>query len=115
MTQSLEEQTDASIKEFDIISHTTHLKQSPGCYYSHITVATRKQEQYQHLDIAISKIYLEGSVTHITGSALDALIVTRFAEYGAGASPCHARDNFSRKRGRVIAKGRLLKLLRAQA
>ena len=115
MTQSLEERTDAKIKEFGITPHITHLKQSSVCYYSHITVATIGAADYRLLDITTKVIFMEAAVKQITGSALDALIVARFAKCGVGVSPCHARDNFSRKRGRIIAKGRLLKLLRAQA
>ena len=114
MTQSLEERTDASLAEMDAEDvHITHLKQLSGCYYSYITVATRNQEPYHHIRRMISHIYLEGADKHLTGSSLDDLIVQQFAKSGAGASPCHARDNFSRKRGRIIAKGRLLKHIKA--
>ena len=114
MTTNLEDTTDKSLEELGVTEvHITHMKLPEDCYYSHITLATRMAEEYRVLDIAVSTIFLEGSTKHITGSALDALIVQRFAEFGAGASPCHAIDNFSRKRGRIIAKGRLLKHLKA--
>lgn len=109
---SLEEYLDEEFGLLRVKPHITHLKQDLGCYYSYITAATLAPIEYGILDTAISAIYLEGAVKHITGSALDALIVQRFAENMAGVSPCHAADNFSRKRGRIIAKGRLLKVLR---
>lgn len=97
-----------------VTPHITHLKQDTGCAYSVVTVATPDYETYRNLDIALLKIYLEGSVRHKTGSALDALIVKRFAEFDCGVAPCHAADNFSRKLGRIMSLGRLLKLLRAK-
>ena len=106
---------DYHAEEFGLLgvkSHITHLKQEPYCFYSFVTVATPQYETYRNLDIALSKIYLEGSIRHKTGSALDALIIKRFAEFGCGVAPCHAADNFSRKRGRIMAEGRLLKLQR---
>lgn len=108
-------QDDYLAEEFALLGvkpHITHLKQDPGCAYSVVTVATPQYETYQNLSIALLKIYLEGSVRHKTGSALDALIVKRFAEFDCGVAPCHAVDNFSRKLGRIISEGRLLKLLR---
>lgn len=114
MRSNLEERTDAELAEMGMKEvHITHLKMPDSCYYSHITIATQEAEEYRVLDIAINTIFLEGSLKHINGSALDALIVCRFAQYDAGASPCHAVDNFNRERGRIIAKGRLLKLLKA--
>lgn len=107
---------DYHAEEFRLLgvkSHITHLKQEPFCFYSFVTVATPQYETYRNLDIVLSTIYLEGSIRHKTGSALDALIIERFAEFGCGVAPCHATDNFSRKRGRIMAEGRMLKLLRA--
>lgn len=106
-----EEQIDKDLAQMDVKAHITHLKQPEDGYYSYITIATPEYEEYRNLSIALSKIYLEGSIRHKTGSALDELIVRRFAEFGVGASPCHSTDNFSRRRGRIISGGRLLKLL----
>lgn len=92
--------------------HITHLKQDPGGAYSFVTVASPEYVLYHDLRSALLKIYLEGAIERKTGSALDALIVKRFAEIGCGVAPCHAADNFSRKRGRIMSEGRLLKLLR---
>lgn len=108
----LEERIDGALAQMGVTAHITHLKQPDDGYYSYVTIATPKYEEYRDLSIALSTIYLEGSIRHKTGSNLDALIVSRFAEFDAGASPCHSADNFSRKRGRIIAKGRLLKLLK---
>lgn len=111
---SLEDYLDTEFSLLRVTPHITHLKQEDRCFYSFVTVATPKHEEYRHLDIVLSTIYLEGSLTGANGSDLDRLIVERFAGLGCGASPCHAIDNFSRKRGRVIAKGRLLKVLRQE-
>lgn len=110
---NIEARIDAELAEIGVTAHITHLKQPEGCCYNHVTVATQKFEEYQDLRIALNTVYLEGSIRHKTGSALDQLIITRFAERSAGVSPCHALDNFSRKRGRIIAKGRLIKAVKA--
>lgn len=108
---------DYLAEEFGLLGvkpHITHLKQDPGCVYSVVTVASPKYELEGDLNTVLWKIYLEGAIESKTGSALDALIVKRFAEFGCGVAPCHAGDNFSRKRGRIMSKGRLFKLLRAE-
>lgn len=104
-------------EEFGLLGvkpHITHLKQDSDCVYSFVTVAAPRYELYRDLRTALLEIYLEGAISRKTGSALDALIVKRFAEFGCGVAPCHAADNFSRKRGRIMSKGRLLKLLRKE-
>jgi len=115
MKLSLEARTDVELAKLCVQAHITHLKQAEPCAYRVVTVATAEYIEYRSLDIGLGVIYLEGSIDHTKGSALDALLIERFAETGAGVSPCHWQDNFSRKRGRIIAKGRLLKLLRAQS
>lgn len=94
--------------------HIMHLRQDPGCAYSVITVAAPEYVLYREIHTAILDIFLEGAIKRLTGSALDALIVKRFAELGCGVAPCHAADNFSRKLGRIMSKGRLLKLIRKE-
>lgn len=112
---SLEDKTDAQLACMGVKAHITYLKQLDGCYYSYITVATRKPVRYVHLDVAISNVYLAASVKHLTGAAVDRLMIKRFEEWlGAGVSPCHTTDNFSRKMGRTIAKGRLMEIMRVE-
>ena len=112
MKQSQEERIDAELAELGIKAHITHLKQCPGCYYAHVTVATSRKEEYPHLDIALGAAYLEARVEK--RSDLGNIVTHAFAQSGAGVALCHHLDNFSRKRGRIIAKGRLLKLMRSQ-
>ncbi len=111
MKSKQEERIDNDLEQMGITAYITHLKQDSGCIYSVVTVATPEYVLYRDLRSALLKIYLEGAIERKTGSALDALVVERFSEMGFGVAPCHAADNFSRKRGRIIAKGRLLKLL----
>lgn len=115
MKLSQEDRIDADLAKMGIQAHITHLKQEAPCAYSVVTVATAGYIEYRYLDINLGVVYLEGSIDHTKGSALDALLIERFAEMDTGVSPCHRQDNFSRKRGRIIAKGRLLKLLRTQS
>jgi hypothetical protein len=113
-TLSQEAYLEEEFKLLGVKPHIVHLKQYPSCVYSVVTVAASQYEPYRNLSIALSTIYLEGSILHKTGSALSALLATRLAEHDCGVAPCHAADNFSRKIGRIMAKGRLLKLLRAK-
>lgn len=115
MKLSLEERTDARLALYKVRAHITHLRHPVHWEYSVVTVATPEYVEYKHLAVSLGLMYLEGSIHRTKGSALDALLIARFAGLNAGTSPCHRQDNFSRKRGRIIAKGRLLKLLRAQA
>lgn len=104
-------------EEFGLLGvkpHITHLKQLEWGYYSFVTIATPRYEEYALLDAALINIYQEGSVLRKNGSALDAFLAEEFGLLGFGVAPCHAVDNFSRKRGRIMAKGRLLKLLRKE-
>ena len=111
---SLEEYLGEEFMLMRVIPYIIHLKQPEGCYYSVVTTAGRRHDSYGYLANLLSIVYLEGSIRHVTGSALDALIVERFADFGYGVSPCHAKDQFNRRLGRVIAKGRLRKVLRAE-
>jgi len=110
---SLEEYLEEEFKLLGVKPHITHLKQPAGCRYNYITVATSEYVAYIDLDLSLSFVYREGAEKKKSGSDLDRLIIAWFAYRGAGVSPCHAVDNFSRKRGRLISEGRLLKALRS--
>jgi len=97
------------------------LPQQEDCHYGVITVATsaivRGGRRYTHIPPQdatniLYSAYLEAHDLH--RSDLGRLIITRFAERGAGVALCHHRDTFSSKRGIIIAEGRLLKLLRKE-
>ena len=111
---SLEEYLSEEFKLLGVVPHITHLKQPAGCRYNYITVATSEYVAYRDLDLSLSCVYREGALKKKSGSDLDRLIIAWFAYRGAGVSPCHAVDNFSRKLGRVISEGRLLKLIRKE-
>ena len=111
-TLSLQDYLAEEFKLLGVQPHITHLKQPEGCFYNFVTVATPQYKPYPYLAAVLSEIYADGSRTHKTGSDLDRLLVRRFAELGYGVSPCHAKDNFSRKRGRIISEGRMRKALR---
>lgn len=110
MTRSKQEaRIDAELAQMGVKAHITHLKHPEGSYYNVVTIATPKAEAYQHLSIMLSGCYHEARVSK--RSDFGTLIIDKFAEFGAGVALCHHLDNFNRTRGRIIAKGRLLKLL----
>lgn len=93
--------------------HVTHLKQSEDCYYRVVTVAAPRYVPYQNHANTLAILFASASNLGIKGSNLDRFLVDGFASLGYGVAPCHQSDNFSRKLGRIMSKGRLLKILRA--
>jgi hypothetical protein len=47
-------------------------------------------------------------------SEIGTYLIDAYASCGCGVALCHWKDQFDRQRGRVIAKGRLLKVLRQE-
>ena len=109
MKSKQEERLDAELDQMGVKVHITHLKQPEGCHYNMITVATQLPVAYLHLDIALSTMYLEAQVHK--RSDLGKLLIDRFDELGAGVALCHHLDQHNKGLSRIIAKGRLLKLL----
>jgi len=112
MRLTAEQRVDAELAEIGVTAHITHLKQPDDTYFKVVTIATPKPEKYKHIDIALSTIYLDASVQK--RSDLGKMVIERFSKMGCGVAMCHHRDNFSHKRGRIIAKGRMLKILRGE-
>lgn len=91
-------------------AHITHLKQPEDAYFKVVTVATETAHDYVLLDMVLAVCYAHVEAKHRkdVGNA----IIEEFASLGAGVALCHHKDNFRRKLGRIIAKGRLLIIMR---
>lgn len=112
MKLTLEKRLDIELALHRVEAHITHLRQPEDCFFRVVTVATPQQESCSHLGVALSELYMEARISK--RSDLGKLIHEGFSDLGFGVALCHHLDNFSRKRGRIVAKGRLLKLLEAQ-
>jgi hypothetical protein len=107
----LEARLDEELGLLGVTPHITHLRGTFWSYYPAVTVATIDKEHYTTLDSTLSIIYRHACEKK---SNIGTVAVDMWAERRAGVALCHYLDNFSRKRGRIIAKGRLLKILRAR-
>jgi len=110
----LEEYLDIEFELLGITPHITHLKMPENSYFNMITVATRHKEPYDVLMKSCSVIFADAYRAKKVRHNLGRFVVSKWAGKGYGVSPCHPSDQFDRWHGRVVAKGRLLKVLRAE-
>ncbi len=118
----LEQKIDKELEGLGIHVYTYHIR-------AYGEGSQRKLlRSFNSITIADVKYQLTADVEHDVGVAIEDLISERMARglihpakfmmdelraFGYyGVAICDRRDNFSRKRGRIIAKGRLLKHLR---
>ena len=93
-------------------AHIAHLKQPDGCYFKVITVATRRPEKHRDTERRIQVAYR--IVHHEKRSDIGAAVMEQLSDHGWGVALCSHNDNCNRKRGRILAKGRLLKIIRGK-
>jgi len=108
---SQEEYLDEEFRLMHVEPHITHLKQPEDCYYSAVTVASRDEVFFRNaLAVCYAEAYESKNAKHKLGER----IINAFRERDCGVALCHHLDQFNRKRGRIIAKGRLFKLMRKE-
>jgi len=107
-----EEYLDEEFRLMHVEPHITHLKLSEDSYYSVVTVATEDRLPYIIISKTLNKIYAEGYRSKRRD--LGAFLIDAFTECHCGVALCHHKDQFNRERGRIIAKGRLFKLMRKE-
>jgi len=109
---NLEEYLDEEFRLLGVTPHITHLKLLQESYYRVITVATPHHVPY------LDSVKLLGVFFSVARnekrSDLGAFLIGAYAKRSCGVALCHHLDQFDRKRGRIIAKGRLFKLLRQE-
>jgi len=111
-TMTQEEYLNAEFGLLGVEPHITHVKLSEDAYYTVVTIATPYHVEYKEvakrLAVSLTDCCLKGRNDY--GSYL----IDVFTEHRCGVALCHHLDQFNRKRGRIIAKGRLLKALRKE-
>lgn len=109
MSRMPEEGLDIELELMGSDAHMRHFKLGPDSYYKVVTVATPHNISYPDAFKVLATIFndLQASGRSDRGT----FIIDSFAECGWGVALCHHLDQFNRKRGRIIAKGRLLKVL----
>lgn len=113
---SLEEYLDEEFKLLGVVPHVRHLY--PICDVvglpRAVTIASIDPINIESMQYAISAIeILYGRMGSKQSRSVSSFMKQQLEADGcAGIAVCDYRDQFSRKRGRLISKGRLLKALR---
>lgn len=102
---------DSELEKYGLKARITHMKQPGDCYFKVVTAATPLPEVYLHLDIAVLMAYSKACQT---SANLSKVVIMEFARFGAGVALCHYKDNFDRRKGRIIAKRRLLNIIKEE-
>lgn len=110
---SLEEYLDEEFRIMGVTPHITHIKLPQESYYIAVTVASRYHVPYPDQVRWLGRVFAEAPRAKMK-SNLGTFILNAYAEGGFGVALCHYLDSFNRQRGRIIAKGRLLKVLRKE-
>jgi hypothetical protein len=106
---SLEEYLDEEFRIVGATPHITHIKLPQESYYTVVTVASRYHISYPDQVRWLGMVFADARVKK---SNLGTFVLNAYVEGGFGVALCHYLDSFNRQRGRIIAKGRLLKALR---
>ena len=107
----LEDYLDEEFKLLGVTPHITHLRLPEDSYFTVVTVASKFQMAYPDVFTRLSVILANAHVKK--RSDLGTYLIQEFDKCENGVALCHHLDQFNRERGRIIAKGRLLKALRA--
>jgi len=109
-----EQWLDEEFRLLGVTPHITHIKFLPESRYSVVTVASELPISYVDQERQFGAIIFDYQHEMKRRSDIGRYIVDAYAEYDCGVALCHWHDQFNRQRGRIIAKGRLLKVLRAE-
>ena len=94
--------------------HIMHYRFPAGMYYTVVTVATRYRETFSVSERRLQVIFNDAWRAGVLVEDHAAYVVKMFSDAGCGVAPITYRDHKSKRIRRVIAKGRLLKLLRQE-
>ena len=103
----LEARLDREFESMNIRPHIHHIKLINDAYFNVVTIAAPHQISY---DDAVEQLAtIVGDCCEARRTDYGRFLIDAFNKIGWGVALCHHSDQFSRKRGRIIAKGRLLK------
>ena len=105
---------DEEFRLMRVEPYITHIKFLQESRYSVVTVAAECPMPYPDVERGFGRIIFD--YQHEVKRRLDIgrYIIDAYSSCGCGVALCHWKDQFDRQRGRVIAKGRLLKVLRQE-
>ena len=105
---------DEEFRLLGVKPHIVHHRFPVGLYYTVVTVATRYRETFPVSECRLQVIFNDAWTTGVLVDDHAAYVVEMFGDAGCGVAPITYRDHKSKRIRRVIAKGRLLKLLRQE-
>jgi len=115
MKNKLEQKLDKEFKKMGIKPYIHHFMQEVPPFAG-FTIATLNQTTYLMILHRIqNSIWRYTALTECFNPASKLLIRLAIDDNLHGVSICDRRDQYSKKRGRIIAKGRLLKHLKGRA
>nr|QNO41459.1 hypothetical protein CIDILJJO_00006 [Methanosarcinales archaeon ANME-2c ERB4]QNO42107.1 hypothetical protein INBEEEIC_00009 [Methanosarcinales archaeon ANME-2c ERB4]QNO42310.1 hypothetical protein OEDCDHIP_00027 [Methanosarcinales archaeon ANME-2c ERB4]QNO42473.1 hypothetical protein LBOOMNCC_00026 [Methanosarcinales archaeon ANME-2c ERB4]QNO42703.1 hypothetical protein AOABALHP_00006 [Methanosarcinales archaeon ANME-2c ERB4] len=108
---NLEVYLDEELALLGVTPHITHLRLTKTDCFAAVTVAAPDYEDHLGMHIRLFRFF--GAAFVAQRQDLGRFLVGAFAGIENGVALCHHLDQFNRKRGRIIAKGRLIKAIRA--
>ncbi len=105
---------DEEFRLMRVKPHIVHHRFPTGLYYTVVTVATRYRETFPISERRLQVIFNDAWTAGVLVDDHAAYVVKMFSDVGCGVAPITYRDHVSKRIRRVIAKGRLLKVLRQE-
>ena len=109
MKSKIEQKLDAEFEKRGVIPHIYHFTGENVEPYRAITVALKEPQRYEVVQDGVIGLVGRSLCRH---PRYRVAFLLRYMHGMAGIAICNRRDNFDRRKGRVIAKGRLLKHLK---
>ena len=110
MRSKLEQKLDAEFYERGGKVFVYHFK-LPLSPFNAVTIANLKAEPFELLEAVIYRAIVRIAENHLKSPATQLFELLK-KDYLPGIAICDKCDQFNRQRGRIIAKGRLLKHLK---
>ena len=110
MTNKLEQKMDAEFRLMAVNPFIYHFTWGMRPFTA-VTIVTETQDTYSH----IRDLLFHALAKAVYNTYPSTIVFNNLRKVGVfGVAICNARDSFNRQRGRIIAKGRLLKHLRGK-
>lgn len=110
MISQHEQKIDAELAALGVKANVVHVQTKDG-YYRAVTTATAGTDARHAANIVLGTAYAKAYRYGSKQRDLGAILLAEAVRHSVGIALCH-NDAFNKARGRVIAKGRLLKIMR---